>query len=690
MTEPAYDHARALLSAATASTRALQTTAAVGWIWAAALLATREHDVATYQVLAAAPPAWGMVILPLSTAAGIVAVGTAVVSAGRRRAPLLWLLPAWFIPSADLLRLYGCSIPYTFLEPIFLAAVTGESVRRASLCRAESSVERRPIVMLRWTFAFSLAAALWWYVEASTSYHRFLLGHIDFGQHAVRVASTWEGWGFLKETPGFPAFWDHFNPGLALLAPLWGLWPDPRLFLAIQAVCLAAPAPLIWGIARRFGAPPGESTLWSLAYLLFPAVGQLNVNYSYGWHAVSLALPLIFAAIYWACCRRYTAAIAAIVLACSFKETVPVVIFFAAVALGIQSWLWQRRRPDRSTEHTGMPLLNTPPPWSWFALGLFLLISAMTISHVAPFTRFQMNKFAHLGDATTDIMLALFRKPSVFWGTLFQARCGYYLLALLVPWGVATWRRGWVVRASLLVPVLVLMLMDLPASTSIAFQYSTTLIPVLTLAAVMGAHARPTMPDRDASDSNGAHRASSRSPSRHQSGSIALSAVVTSFVAGTFFGAMPWSAPTRSLMEFRTYHNGDTLASDQRAPGSRGHGLITETVRLIRSGRRTTSVLATGRIAAHLIGVRRLETVSLALDPRRRREIEREAGPDRAPIELFEWVLLDRLEAFQQSPEETMRIARQALRAGYRVVKDEEGLLFLHRPDERAPSHRPK
>ena len=78
-----------------------------------------------------------------------------------------------------------------------------------------------------------------------------MLGYHDFGHFAYRVASTWEGRGFLLETPSLPAFWDHFNPGLALLAPLWGLWPDAQALLA-AAGCLPGGARPV-GIPRRAG-----------------------------------------------------------------------------------------------------------------------------------------------------------------------------------------------------------------------------------------------------------------------------------------------------------------------------------------------------------------------------------------------------------------------------------------------------
>jgi uncharacterized membrane protein len=166
-----------------------------------------------------------------------------------------------------------------------------------------------------------------------------LLGYHDFGHFARRIVNTWEGRGWLMESPGVPAFWDHFNPGLVLLAPGWGLWPDARLFILLQAVCLASPALFVFGIARRSGCDGLTAAAWSGAYLAFPSVGLLNLSYSYGWHPVSVAIPLMFLAVWALLAGRRWLALAAILLACSFQESVIVVAGCLAACLALQGWL---------------------------------------------------------------------------------------------------------------------------------------------------------------------------------------------------------------------------------------------------------------------------------------------------------------------------------------------------------------
>ena len=89
------------------------------------------------------------------------------------------------------------------------------------------------------------------------------------------------------------------------------------------------------------------------------------------------------------------------------------------------------------------------------------------------------------------------------------------------------------------------------------------------------------------------------------------------------------------------------------------------------------AVLATGRIAAHFVGAGMLDTVGQAR--LRWDAFEAEAGPGRSGIELFEWIVVDTYEFFQQSAEDTEFILGEAERAGYRLISSSRGVLVLRR-----------
>jgi uncharacterized membrane protein len=86
----------------------------------------------------------------------------------------------------------------------------------------------------------------------------------------------------------------HFDPILALLAPLWWLWPSPELLLVLQAAAVGAGAIPLFLLARRH-LPEWPAAAVAVAYLLSPPVQWLTVS---DFHPVALAAPLLLGAWY--------------------------------------------------------------------------------------------------------------------------------------------------------------------------------------------------------------------------------------------------------------------------------------------------------------------------------------------------------------------------------------------------------
>ncbi len=95
-------------------------------------------------------------------------------------------------------------------------------------------------------------------------------------------------------------------------------------------------------------------------------------------------------------------------------------------------------------------------------------------------------------------------------------------------------------------------------------------------------------------------------------------------------------------------------------------------------------MLATGRVAAHLLAVRRLDTVGQACS--RWKAFADEVGPGRSPIELFDWIVLDTKEHFYQSAKETHFVAAAAEAAHYRLVHSADGIVVYSRLSRRPSS----
>ena len=329
-----------------------------------------------------------------------------------------WLLFSSVVPALDLLRLLDCPIPLTFMEPLFLAGLTAAAVGEMAVALSVPSEVQKRVASIPWSlvvWGVAILLGIWWYLQSVDAYDNFLLGFNDFGHFGQRVANTWNGRGFLMETPSLPPFWDHFNPGLALLAPVWGLWPDPQLFMLIQAICLAVSAPIVYAIARQLGATGLEGAMWSIAFLVYPPLSQLNLSYTYGWHPVSLALPLLFLAFLFLLRGQRLASLLVALLACSFREDVVVIMGCLAAAMALQLG-WVRWRGEESAlSETGV-LADKFPIWAWATINLALIVSFVLIYEFSGLRQFQVSRFEKLGDTALEIFASPLLRPGVFLG----------------------------------------------------------------------------------------------------------------------------------------------------------------------------------------------------------------------------------------------------------------------------------
>jgi hypothetical protein len=146
-------------------------------------------------------------------------------------------------------------------------------------------------------------------------------------------------------------------------------------------------------------------------------------------------------------------------------------------------------------------------------------------------------------------------------------------------------------------------------------------------------------------------------------------ALATALCMSLVFGALPCTPPTTP------FH----IGADRRAEWTAHCRKLDRLVAQIN--RPDASVLASGRVAAHLLAVRRLEPLSDALD--RRDLLAREAGPGKTWLDVFEWVLLDRQDMLQLGRETNDTVAAMCLQAGYEIRYHDSDILLLHRPTPR-------
>ncbi|MDV9187302.1 DUF2079 domain-containing protein [Streptomyces sp. SR27] len=180
--------------------------------------------------------------------------------------------------------------------------------------------------------------------------------------------------------PGFSLLGDHFTPALALLAPLYWLWDDPRVLVLAQAALFAAGVPVVRRIARHCFAPAGPQApaplteplavrrAADLAGLVY-ALGWPLLNSSYnGFHEVAFAVPFTLLMLERGLAHRYGAAACWALLLCTAKEDMGLVVGAFGLVLAARA----HRAGHGGGRATGIALALGGPLVSAAVIGWFL------------------------------------------------------------------------------------------------------------------------------------------------------------------------------------------------------------------------------------------------------------------------------------------------------------------------------
>jgi uncharacterized membrane protein len=159
-----------------------------------------------------------------------------------------------------------------------------------------------------------------------------------------------------------PMLADHWEPGLGLLAPLGTLGIGTVGILVIQAAVLAATAPILLALARRFGADGWTAAIVPLLWLVSPVVVRANL---WDFHPDIFIAALLVLSVLALETKRMWLLVGCIVLACSFKEDAG--LTFAA--LGVAFMLNGHRRVGGAVAASSLSVLVflnfILMPWLW-------------------------------------------------------------------------------------------------------------------------------------------------------------------------------------------------------------------------------------------------------------------------------------------------------------------------------------
>lgn len=163
--------------------------------------------------------------------------------------------------------------------------------------------------------------------EAVSAHRSFVTGFDTalYDQYLWLLANGHEPFSTIVSKPMLA---DHFQPGLALLTPLYWLGGDVPVLLVVQSVALAATAPALYALGRAAGARPAFAAVPALLWLACPFVARLNL---WEFRPTAFASVLLVLSVLGAVQRRLWLLGATALLALGLKEDLALV--YAALGL---------------------------------------------------------------------------------------------------------------------------------------------------------------------------------------------------------------------------------------------------------------------------------------------------------------------------------------------------------------------
>jgi uncharacterized membrane protein len=314
-----------------------------------------------------------------------------------------------------------------------------------------------------------LIASTTFLVVLSLQQHRALGTGYDLGIYDQTIwnlshGRIWETT-LVYETGGF---YDHFEPILALIVPLYWLWPDARVLLIVQAVALGLGSLPIYLFAyvrlmRLRPANTGIAVAIAAMYLLFPALHHANLN---DFHEISLLPPLLGFTLYGLLRGQRRVMFTFLALCLLVKED------FAVTALAISLYIILLR-PKGFQRREGVVLAGLTLIWTLLILNVFY--PALTRGMPYPFVE---RRYAWLAETPQEAVQILLTRPWVILPPLTEPSKLLFVLRLFGPLLFLP-LLGWPV-IGLALPILIyLMLSTYEPQWSVQSYYNPPLLPFL-------------------------------------------------------------------------------------------------------------------------------------------------------------------------------------------------------------------
>jgi len=257
----------------------------------------------------------------------------------------------------------------------------------------------------------------------------------------------------------------HADVLLLIYLPFYALWHSPLVMVVLQAIFVATGAFPLFLFGRRYISERAAALL-AIAYLFYPS---LHWATTFDVHAVVLAMPLILWAAWAAFAKRWWIYGVSVMLLLLAKEEVGLTVALLGLFLA-----WKIR-----------------PRWIGFAtvligVGWTALMVGYAIPHARNFPgHFALGYYSDFGGTTGQVVSGILTHPIRIIHDIFTGRGLVYQVVLLGPLGFISLLG----LPFLLIGVPELLINVLSSNqhlTTIFFQYTSVLTPVVFLSAVFG------------------------------------------------------------------------------------------------------------------------------------------------------------------------------------------------------------
>lgn len=298
-------------------------------------------------------------------------------------------------------------------------------------------------------------------------FEHFMLGHADFGHFTEELKNALAGRGLRCDSFDNTRLGWHFVPLLYVLVPGYALWPSPVYLMVCSALFVHVVALPVYYLARKLSGSVAVAWMFAIAWLLLPSQSRVVYSNSYGFQWIYFAMPLLGIMVATGMTGRWRTSLVMVGVLLLCKETVAAVTF----GWGVYVLLFTSRR------RTGVVILLA-------SLVYFVLCVKLFIPHFAAAGRYErLDLFGELGGTAWSLAGAAFTQPALFFGRFVRPEALYFLFMLLVPMGLLP-LRGWRVAIAALPTLLLVLLLENEDWLSIKFWHQCTVLPLLFFAGV--------------------------------------------------------------------------------------------------------------------------------------------------------------------------------------------------------------